>query len=95
MQMKMLAMAAAIVGGVGLATAANAAPIAAPSASTLAGDAQVSNVAYGCGPGFAPGRFGYCRPIFRRYGYYGPRRFYGPRPVYGPPRFYGPRRFYY
>jgi hypothetical protein len=85
--LKMLAAAAAVVGGLGLASAASAAPLAPIATGTVAGAAHITDVAYGCGPGFAPGRFGYCRPIFRRYGY-GPRRFYG-----GP--HYGPRRFYY
>jgi hypothetical protein len=69
MRMKVLAMAAAVAGSMGLASAASAAPIAVPSADAVAGGAQVTTVAYGCGPGFAPGRFGYCRPIFRPYHY--------------------------
>ena len=96
--LKMLAAAATVVGGLGLASA-NAAPLAPMAADTLTGTAHVTDVAYGCGPGFAPGRFGYCRPIFRGYGY-GPRRFYGggyggPRRFYGGGGYGGPRRFYY
>jgi hypothetical protein len=87
--LKMIAAAATVVGGLGL-TAASAAPLAPIAADTVAGATHVTDVAFGCGPGFVPRRFGPgCRPAFRGYGY-GPRRFYG-----GPRRFYGgPRRFY-
>lgn len=89
---KLLAVAAAIAGGLGFASAANASPLTPASTNTVLGE-NVTNVAFGCGPGFAPGRFGGCRPIVRPF--YGPRRFYGPRPYYGPRRFYGPRRGFY
>lgn len=74
---------------------AQAMPAGAPG---LANDANVTLVAGGCGPGFAPGPYGGCRP-FRGFGPrfvrpYG-RPFYG-RPGFGPrPYGYGPRpRFY-
>ncbi|MGU3360709.1 GCG_CRPN prefix-to-repeats domain-containing protein [Methylobacterium sp. M6A4_1b] len=72
-----------VAGAVGLAAAAQATPIA--PAGTLAG-AAVEAVAYGCGPGFIPNRFGYCRPMYRPYGYDRPRPFYGPRYGYYRPR---------
>lgn len=58
------------------ATPAAAAPIPAASAPTLAARA-VETVAYGCGPGFIPNRWGECRSMYRRYGY--ARPYYGPR----------------
>src|SRR3954452_23720066 len=64
---KLLAAAHAIA-PLGLTSRAPAAPIA---ADTVAGASHVTHIAYGCGPGFVPGRFGYGRPFFRRYGYYG------------------------
>jgi hypothetical protein len=97
MSKTMLAMAAAIVGGIGLTSslggAAHAAPLAVTTGPSLAGDA-VTSVAYGCGPGFIPNRFGFCRPIYRPYGFYGPRRFYGPRHGFYGPRF-GYRRHFH
>ncbi|KQP55228.1 hypothetical protein [Methylobacterium sp. Leaf108] len=78
--------------GVGLVFPAVAAPLAVPAspAATL-----VDTVAYGCGPGWIPNRFGDCRPMYRRYGYgygygrpyrgddgYGGRGHYGVRPVF-------------
>ena len=84
MHLKMLAAAAAVVGGLGLASA-SAAPLAPVTADTIAGGAALSTVAYGCGPGWAPGPFGRCRPIYRRPGFYGPRCFFRPTP-------FGPRR---
>lgn len=93
MSVKSLVAALALVGGVGLASAAQAAPVSAVPAGTLAG-AAVETVAYGCGPGWIPNRWGRCRPMYRPYGYgYGRPRFYGPRPFYGPPRYgyYRPR----
>lgn len=91
MSVKSCVMALALTCGVGLASAAHAAPII--PAGSPAGTA-VETVAYGCGPGWIPNRWGRCRPIYRPYGYgYGRPRFYGPRPVYGPPRYgyYRPR----
>lgn len=79
---KMLAMAAALAGGLGFAAAANAAPL--PSAPLAAGPVA-ETVAFGCGPGWVPNAYGVCRP----------RPFYG-RPFYARPvvvvrPFYRPR----
>lgn len=100
MRLKVLAIAAAITGGLGLASAANATPLSVATADVVAGDAVATNVTYFYGPGYGYGYYG-PRPIYRPYGFYGPRRFYGPRyGFYGPRRFnrhygfYGPRRFY-
>ncbi|NNM71554.1 GCG_CRPN prefix-to-repeats domain-containing protein [Enterovirga aerilata] len=91
--LKMIGAAALVAGGMGLASAASAAP-AAPAAD-LAGSGLIERVAQGCGPGFARGPGGYCRPMRR--GYYGP----GPGfrgPGWGPRRCWvrhtpwGPRR---
>jgi len=90
--LKMLGAAALVVGGMGLASGANAAP-AAP-ASGLAGSGLVEHVAEGCGPGFFRGPRGVCRPMRGGYG----RPAFGPRPGYGPRRCwvdrtpFGPRR---
>lgn len=97
---KAFGMAAVIAGGLGFASAANAAPI---GVAPLAGEGLVQTVAGGCGPGFHPNPWGECRPHWgprphwRRpvgYGYgaygYGPP----PRPFYRPYGFYGPRPFY-
>jgi hypothetical protein len=90
--LKMLGAAALVVGGMGLASGAHAAP-AAP-ASGLAGSGLVEHVAQGCGPGFFRGPYGGCRPMRGGYG----RPAYGPRPGYGPRRCwvdrtpFGPRR---
>ena len=98
--MRATMLAAAVAVALGLTSTASAAPLAPVPAGTIRGDADATNVAYGCGPGFIPNRFGYCRPIYRPYGFYGPRRFYGPRfgfyrprPFYGPRHFHGPRFF--
>lgn len=72
-----------VAGAVGLAAAAQAAPLAPAPAGTLTGPA-LETVAYGCGPGFIPNRFGDCRPMYRPDGYYRLRPFYGSRPFYGP-----------
>lgn len=90
MKMKMFAMAATVVGGLGLATAASAAPL--PAAPGLADGAAVETVRFGCGPGFAPNRFGVCRPVARPF-VVGPRRVFGPRYGYGRRYGYGPRPF--
>lgn len=82
--LKMLAATAALVGGLGFASTASAAPLAPIRAGTLAGAAQITNVAMGCGPGFARGPLGRCRPIARGFRP-GPRCFVRPTPV-------GPRR---
>lgn len=72
MHMKTLAAAATVASG--LAFGASAAPLTPMAGDTINGAALIGNVAFGCGPGFAPGPFGRCRPILRR-------RFYGPRCV--------------
>lgn len=78
-----------------------------PLGTSTAGPAPlVEHVAQGCGPGFARGPRGFCRPMGGPRGYgqrsYGPRPFYG-RPAYGPggygpggygPGGYGPRPSY-
>ena len=84
MHVKMLAAAAAVVGGLGFASA-GAAPLAPLAADTVTGAAPISTVAYGCGPGFAPGPYGRCRPMYRRPRVYGPRWVFRPTP-------FGPRR---
>jgi hypothetical protein len=82
--LKMFAAAAALAGGLGLASAASAAPLAPIGAGSIAGAAQVTNVAMGCGPGFVPGPRGICRPMGRHFRP-GPHCFVRPTPV-------GPRR---
>ncbi len=100
MRAKVLGLAAAVAGGLGIATAANAAPI---SVGPIQSKELIETVAGGCGPGWHPNRFGDCRPNDRGpgYGYGGPRGYYGDRPVYrGDGYGYGrggydrPRRFY-
>ncbi|WP_298958813.1 hypothetical protein [uncultured Methylobacterium sp.] len=92
MHLRVLGMAAFVAGSLGLSSAASAATI---GLGAVAPETAVTRVAGGCGPGFFPNRWGYCRP------FYGPRPYWGPRRVYGPPRpywrrpYYGPRRFYY
>ncbi|MCJ2016087.1 MULTISPECIES: hypothetical protein [unclassified Methylobacterium] len=81
MHVKRLAAAAAVIAGLGSASAL-AAPL---TPAALAGPAAVTTVAFGCGPGWAPGPYGRCRPIYRRPRFYGPRCFVRPTP-------YGPRR---
>ena len=99
MSVNSLVAALAVACGLGLAPAAHAAPLSPVPADTWAG-VTAQPVAFGCGPGWAPNRWGRCRPIYRGYGYgprpfYGPRRVYGPGYGYGPPRpFYGPRPVY-
>ncbi len=64
MKTTILAAAAAsalVFGGVGVASAmpgAGALPLAGASS------AAVTDVAFGCGPGFRPGPYGRCRPIY-------------------------------
>ena len=89
---KMLGAAALVAGGMGMTSAANAAP-AAP-VSGLSGSGLVEHVAQGCGPGFFRGPRGFCRPMrggFRGPGF-GPRRFYGPRRCFVQVTPFGPRR---
>ena len=79
--------AAAILSGAALAGAsqASAMPFSAQVGAETAG---IEHVAYGCGPGFAPNRWGRCAPIMRpRY----VRPYYAPR-VYRRPMPYGYRR---
>ncbi len=68
MHVKGLGMAALVAGGLlgslGLASTAQAAPIGLGAAGTLAPETDVTRVAGGCGPGFVPNRFGYCRPFY-------------------------------
>ncbi|MCJ2054789.1 GCG_CRPN prefix-to-repeats domain-containing protein [Methylobacterium sp. J-070] len=85
MHLKMLAAAAAIASGLGLASAASAAPLAQVAADAIGGTAHVTDVAFGCGPGFAPGPYGRCRPIYGKPRFYGAHCFIRPTP-------YGPRR---
>jgi hypothetical protein len=92
--LKTLGAAALLVSGLGLASAANAAP-AAP-VSGLADSGLVEQVAQGCGRGFARGPRGFCRPIrrgfygpgprVRAHGWGGPRRCWVARTPYGPRR---------
>lgn len=60
---------------------------AALAMGTLVATTDGAVAAGGCGPGFHPNPYGYCRPN------YGPR-FHGPRPFYRPYGFHGPRRFH-
>jgi hypothetical protein len=84
-----LAAAAALVaGGLGMASAANAAPIGAGLAGA-ADDGLITRVAQGCGPGFHRGPYGGCRP-FRGGGFYGGPRF--ERRCWVRPTPFGPRR---
>lgn len=84
MHVKMFAATAAVIGGLGLVSA-SAAPLAPAGAAAITGPTSVSTVAFGCGPGWAPGPYGRCRPIYRRPRVYGPRCFFRPTP-------WGPRR---
>ncbi len=81
MRAKVLGLAVAVAGGLGIATAANAAPT---SVGPIQSRELIETVAGGCGPGWHPNRFGDCRPNDRGpgYGYGGPRGYYGDRPVY-------------
>ena len=97
-RLTMLGMAA-VAGGLGPATVANAAPLSPASPGLVEGGARIERVFGGCGPGFHPNPWSLCRPNG-----YGPRPFYGrpidrpygyyrPRPFYRPYGFYGPRPF--
>ena len=98
MHAKLLGMAAVVAAGLGLATAASAAPLSPPSLGPEAAGAPIERVAGGCGPGFHPNPWGVCRPNWGPRPYwrrpvYGPYAYYGrPRPYYG--GFYGPRPFF-
>jgi hypothetical protein len=66
----------------------SAMPVAPTQQRTESGLLQ--DVRWGCGPGWAPNRWGRCVPIRR---YYAPRYYYGgPRYYYGRPRYYGYHR---
>lgn len=69
---KTIGLGAVLAGGLLLAAPAGAAPLSVAPVGAVAA-AAVETVAYGCGPGWAPNAWGHCRPIYRRYGYYGPR----------------------
>jgi hypothetical protein len=89
MRWKIAGFAALAFGGLAAAPA-SAAPAGPGLAGLLAPEAPVTQAAQGCGPGFARGPYGGCRPIYGR-------RFYGPPRVYGRrcfvrPTPYGPRR---
>ena len=82
----MLGLSAALaLGSLGAVSGAQAAPLGVGAAPALAGGALVEQVAQGCGPGWARGPYGRCRPS------YGPRPFYGRRCFLRPTPF-GPRR---
>lgn len=77
------------------AGAGNAGEVQARPLGLASGDIEATGIAFGCGPGFVPNRFGVCRPRFyggygygRPYGFGGYGRGYGYRP-------YGYRRFGY
>ena len=98
MHAKLLGMAAVVAGGLGLATAASAAPLSPLPLGPGAAGAPIEFVAGGCGPGFHPNPWGVCRPNWGPRPYwrrpvYGPYAYYGrPRPYYG--GYYGPRPFF-
>ncbi|MFC0243487.1 GCG_CRPN prefix-to-repeats domain-containing protein [Rhodopseudomonas telluris] len=75
--MKMIFAAAAFAAALASASAANAMPVAPLNSS---GSADVIQVAQGCGPGWARGPMGRCRPMYRR-----------PPVVVVPPRVVAPR----
>lgn len=83
----LLGLAAALtLGGLGAGSNAQAAPLGLGSASGLADQAPIETVAQGCGPGWARGPYGRCRPFAGPpRGFYGRRCFLRPTP-------YGPRR---
>ncbi|AWN36294.1 GCG_CRPN prefix-to-repeats domain-containing protein [Methylobacterium radiodurans] len=80
-----LGLAAALtLGGLGAASTAQAAPLGV--GTPLAGQSPIETVAQGCGPGWARGPYGRCRPFAGPpRGFYGRRCFLRPTP-------YGPRR---
>jgi hypothetical protein len=71
--------------GAGLGAGLGAGPVAGSGAGRVTAPAAVETVAFGCGPGWAPGPYGRCRPIYGRPRVSGPRCFVRPTP-------YGPRR---
>lgn len=79
-----------VAGGTGNAQEMRAQPLGLAS-----GGIEATSVAFGCGPGFVPNRFGVCRPRFyggHGYGYGRPYRFGGYGYGYRP---YGYRRYGY
>jgi len=75
--------AALVLGALGMAGSAQAAPLGAGAAG-LAGSAPIETVAMGCGPGFGRDAYGRCHP-FAGPRFYGRRCFFRPTP-------WGPRR---
>ncbi|WP_342361730.1 GCG_CRPN prefix-to-repeats domain-containing protein [Terrarubrum flagellatum] len=84
-----LAVLALSAGLAGLASAAQAMPLA-----PVEQPAAITQVAWGCGPGWHPNPWGRCVPNRwgPGYGFYRARPFYGPRPWYGPRYGWGWRR---
>ena len=102
---RVLGVVAALAGGLGVATAARAAPVGPSALDLVGGGAVVQQVADGCGPGFHANPWGRCRPNggygygYGYGGYGGPPREYVERRVYREERPYGsyerpPARFY-
>lgn len=89
MRWKIVGLAALAFGGLAAAPA-SAAPAGPGLGGLLAPEAPVTQVAQGCGPGFARGPYGRCRPMYGR-PYYGAPRVYGRR-CFVRPTPYGPRR---
>ena len=91
MNLKILGAAALLAGTMGLASSANAAPVA--PASGLAAEGLIEHVAEGCGRGYFRNRRGFCRPMRGGYGrgFDRPRRAFGRRCFMRPGR-YGPVR---
>lgn len=92
--------AAAVLGAASLlalaSTGSSAGEIRGEPLGLANGAVEATTVAFGCGPGFFPNRFGVCRPRFYRPYGYGPYGGYGygygrPYGGYG----YGYRRFGY
>jgi len=73
------AVLAATLSGLGAASAMPLAPLGTTDS------ADVIQVAQGCGPGWARGPYGRCRPM------YAPRPVYAPRPMYRAPVVVAPR----
>jgi hypothetical protein len=100
MHVKVLGMAAVLAGSLGLATAAQAAPLAPMPLGSLGRDAEVQQVDWACGPGAHLNPWGHCRPNWGPRPYwgrpvvYGGYGYYRPRPYYRPYGFYGPRPFF-
>lgn len=80
--MKLLASILLAAGVVGMASAAQALPVAPTAAPTSA----ITEIGWRCGPGWHVNRWGTCVPN---------RHFYRPRNYWAPPRFYGPRHHHW